>query len=92
MGVGDLVGKDLDEMIGFADTGVRAQGLVDITARSGIGRDPCQDAAIVPNQPQPLRRRFQKIDDSPRIEDERIKHRHAGAALFAQFAAEKSEL
>ena len=92
MGVRNLVGENFNKMVGLARRSMRPQRLVEMAARGGVARHPGHDAPVAPNEPQPLRGHFNKIGETPRIKHQRVRNRHAVAALASYLAAEESEL
>src|SRR5580692_5130460 len=76
-------------MIGLAGAGMRPQRLVEIGLRRRVFGDFAHDAAIAPDQAAPLRADSQEVEHPPRIEDQRIEHGHAGAALLAELRRKK---
>src|SRR5947207_12414412 len=92
MGMRNLVGENLNKMVGLAGRSMRPQRLVEMAACGWVARHPRHDAPVTPNEPQPPRGHFKKIDETPRIKHERMRNRHAEAPLRSYLAAQEPEL
>ena len=90
VGVGDAVREHSDKVVGATGRGGLQRGVDVPLCASGRGKDTCHDGAVAPRQAPPSEPGGQQVDDTPRIEDQRIGYRRSQGVAECGFSDDRS--